>query len=76
MDPWTKPMQRSHVEVIDRAYAAILAAKSPAERVSMVAEGHRTARMLASAGVRYLHPDWTELQVNSEVARRMMHGAS
>jgi hypothetical protein len=30
-------MPRLRIEVIDRAYAAILAAKSPAERVGMVA---------------------------------------
>jgi len=69
-------MQRLRIEVIDRAYAAILATKSPAERVGMVAEAHRTARMLAEAGVRYLHPDWTELQIRSEVARRITHGAN
>jgi hypothetical protein len=68
-------MQRLRIDVIDRAYAVILAAKSPAERVDMVAEAHRTVRMLAEAGVRYLHPDWTELQIHSEVARRMRHGA-
>jgi hypothetical protein len=68
-------MQRLRVEVIDRASAAILAAKSPAEKISMVAEAYRTARMLAAAGVRYLHPDWTDSQVQSEVSRRMMYGA-
>ena len=69
-------MQHLHIEVLDRAYAAILAAKSPAERVGMVAEAHQTARMLAAAGVRYLHPDWTELQVQTEVTKRMTHGAN
>jgi hypothetical protein len=69
-------MQQVHIEVIDRAYAAILAVKSPAERVSMVAEAHRTARMLVAAGVRYAHPDWTESQIHSEVVQRMMHGAN
>lgn len=68
-------MQQLRVEVIDRAYAAMLAAKTPAERLSMVAEAHRTARMLAEAGARYLHPEWTEEQIRSEVVRRMMHGA-
>ena len=50
-------MKRLRIEVIDRAYAAILATKSPAEKISMVAEANRTARMLAAAGERYLHPD-------------------
>jgi hypothetical protein len=69
-------MQRLRIEVIDRVYAAILAAKSPAERIAMVAEAHRTARMLAEAGVRYHHPDWTEAQIQSEAIRRMTHGAN
>jgi hypothetical protein len=69
-------MQRLRIDVIDRASAAMLAAKTPAERFSMVAEAYRTARMLAAAGVRYLHPDWTESEVQCEVARRMMYGAN
>ncbi len=68
-------MKGLHIEVVDRESAAILAAKSPAERVSMVFEAYRTARMLAAAGVRYLHPDWNESQIESEVARRMMYAA-
>jgi hypothetical protein len=69
-------MPRLRIEVIDRVFASILAAKSPAERITMVAEAHRTARILAEAGVRYLHPDWTEVQIQSEVTRRMAHGAN
>jgi hypothetical protein len=67
-------MGPSQIDETERAYAAILAAKTPAERISMVAEAHRMARLLAAAGVRYLHPDWTEAQVQAEVARRMSHG--
>ncbi len=69
-------MNRLRIDVIDREFAAILAAKSPAERVGMVAEAHRMARMLVESGVRHLHPDWTESQIRSEVARRMLHGAN
>jgi hypothetical protein len=42
----------------------------------MVAEAYRTAHILAAAGVRYLHPDWTEPQIRSAVAKRMLHGAN
>ena len=69
-------MKGIRIEVIDRDYAAILAAKSPAERVGMVAEAHRMARMLAESGARHLHRDWTESQIQSEVVRRMMYGAN
>ena len=56
-------MQRLRIEVIDRVYAAILAAKSPAERSRHGCRAHRTARMLVEAGVRYHHPEWTEAQI-------------
>ena len=68
-------MRKLRIEVIDRAYAAILAAKTPSERIEMVFEAHRTARMLAEAGVRYSHPDWTESQIRSEAVKRISHGA-
>jgi hypothetical protein len=68
-------MQPLRIEVIDRVSAAILAAKTPAERVAMVGAAYRMARVLAEAGARYIHPDWTDLQIQQEVARRMMHGA-
>lgn len=68
-------MQQLRIEVIDRASAAILAAKTPAERVAMVGEAYRMARVLAEAGARYLHPDWTDSQLQQEVTKRMMHGA-
>jgi hypothetical protein len=67
-------MQRLRIEVIDRAYAAVLAAKTPAERLSMVFEAYWTARMLAEAGVRYLHPDWTDVQIREEAVKRLAYG--
>lgn len=73
---WETCVQRLRIEVIDRGYAAILAAKSPAERVGMVAEAYRTALILVEAGVRHQHPTWTDLQIQAEVVRRMSHGAN
>ncbi len=69
-------MDNLRVEVIDRLTAAILASKTPAERVAMVGDAHRTARILIAAGVRHIHPDWDEEKVQSEVAHRMIHGAT
>jgi hypothetical protein len=64
-------VERIRIEVIDRRYAAILAAKTPAERVAMVAAAHRMARILAESGARHLHPDWSEGEIQYDVARRM-----
>jgi hypothetical protein len=70
-------MQKVHrIEVIDREYAAILAAKTPAERVAMASSAHRTARTILQALVLQLHPDWTEEQRHREFIRRLLgHGA-
>jgi hypothetical protein len=59
------------IEVVDEALAAVLRQKTPAERVEMILAANRTARLLAAAGARYLHPEWDEAQVQSEVLRRV-----
>ncbi len=63
------------IEVVDEQMAAILREKTPAEKVAMIAAAHRTARMLARAGARHLHPDWSEEQIQKEVLRRMTRAA-
>jgi hypothetical protein len=61
-----------NVEVIDDALADILRQKSPAERIAMAADANETARIIAAAGIRHCHPEWSEQQVQREVARRML----
>ena len=53
-------MQQLRIEVIDRTYAAILAAKTPAERAWMIEDCHRSARIVLAAGERVRHPDWSQ----------------
>lgn len=62
------------IEVIDQDLAAALRHKSPIEKVAMIDAANRTARILAAAGVRYQHPDWTNEQVHAEVIRRVCGG--
>jgi hypothetical protein len=62
------------IEAIDDDLVYALRDKSPAERVQMIGAANRTARLLAAAGIRYQHPDWTEEQVNIEVIRRVCSG--
>jgi hypothetical protein len=64
-----------HIEVIDDQMAEILRAKTPAEKVDMICAANRTARLLAAAGVSYLHPDWDEAQIQAEVIKRVCGGA-
>jgi hypothetical protein len=68
------------VEVIDRAYAAVLAAKTPAERVAMILDCNRFARTVLQAGERMRHPDWTAERLAQSVSRRIagnsLHGTT
>jgi hypothetical protein len=69
-------MEQLRIEVIDRVYAAILAAKTPAERIAMADSAHRAARIMIESRVRQLHPDWTDEQRHHEYLRRLLgHGA-
>ena len=63
------------IEVMDEAVAAILRQKTPAERIALASAAHRTARLLLAAQVRRQHADWTDAQIDQEVARRLTRGA-
>jgi hypothetical protein len=69
-------MQPLRIEVIDRVFAAILAAKTPAERAWMIGDCHRSARIMLAAGERDRHPNWSEQQVSLAVSKRIVDGAN
>ncbi len=62
------------IEVVDDAVAALLREKTAAQRIEMTAAAHRTARALLTGQVRSQHPEWTDEQVQREVARRLTRG--
>ncbi len=68
----SKPLS---IEVIDDQMAEVLRAKTPAQKVAMTCDANRTARELAAAGARYLHPDWDEDRIHGEVLRRVCGGS-
>jgi hypothetical protein len=69
-------MEQLRIEVIDRVYAAVLAAKTPAERIAMANAAHRTARTIVHSRVLQLHADWTGEERHYEYLRRLLgHGA-
>jgi hypothetical protein len=70
-----RSIDRRNIEALDDEFAAVLRGKTPAERVAMAADANETARMLVAAGIRLCHPDWSEWQVEREVARRMLREA-
>lgn len=63
------------IDSMDPALAEVLRTKTPAEKIEMVAAANRTARLLAAAGARLLHPDWSEAQIQAEVIRRVSGGS-
>jgi hypothetical protein len=68
------PMSRENLRIdsVDDAVVEMLRGKSPVECVAMMGEANEMARLLAAAGIRYLHPDWSTDQVSAAVARRML----
>lgn len=71
-----EPDPIDRIETLDPAMVEVLKSKTPAERVEMVAAANRTARILAAAGARYLHPDWDDEQIQAEVVRRVTGGTN
>lgn len=63
------------MEVVDPAMAAILRKKTEAERLQIAWGLWRSARSMLLHLTKAAHPDWSDAQVNREVARRLSHGA-
>ncbi len=69
-------MEPLRIEVIDRVYAAVLAAKTPAERAWMIEDCHRAARVILAAGERARHPNLSAEQVACKVSKRLVDGSN
>jgi hypothetical protein len=62
-----------HQREVERARIQAIKAMSPARKLEIGTEMYWFARKLKAAGVRRLHPDWTEAQVEAEVRRIFLH---
>jgi len=70
-----RTLEPRNIEVMDDDMAAVLRAKTGAQRLR-IADGLFTfARDHIAARLRREYPDWSEQQVRREVARRLSHGA-
>ncbi|MDH7512347.1 MAG: hypothetical protein QHH14_05300 [Clostridiales bacterium] len=49
--------------------------KTPAQRLQIAFGLWRSAKILILNQLRSLHPDWDEKRLQTEVARRISHGA-
>jgi hypothetical protein len=71
-----RPIDPRRIEVVDDAIADILRSKTIAERVEMVMAANRTVRLRIEGHLRTRHPDWSDREIQDEIARRMLGGTS
>ncbi len=64
------------VEFMDRQMIEILRSKTTTEKIAMLGAAHRTAKKLVACGIRGMHPDWSDEEVQAEVTRRMFRGTT
>ena len=63
------------IEVVDPAVARVLRAKTITQKVAMILDANKTMRKLIEGPLRARYPDWTDQQIQREIARRMLRGA-
>lgn len=67
------PRNRSEIpriEILDDVMVEVLRRKTAVERVAMVFDAEQTLLAMLGSHLRESHPDWTEAQINQEIARR------
>ena len=64
-----------HIERTHPVVTSILKGMSVAERIALVEESNQVARLLMAGGIRYRRPDWSEAEIEAEVARRLLRDA-
>jgi hypothetical protein len=62
------------IEVVDEAMAEVLRRKTPAQRIAIGFGLWQSARKTLLFQLATRNPDWNQLQVEREVARRLSHG--
>jgi hypothetical protein len=65
---------RLPMEIVDREMARVLAGKTEAQRLQIAWGMRRSALRMMRRILRAEHPDWTEREIQREVAGRMAHG--
>ncbi len=66
---------RERFEAVSDEMAAVLRAKTPAERLEIAFGMWRFARSMLLGALRKEHPDWDDGRIDREAARRLSHGA-
>ncbi|HEV8059699.1 MAG TPA: hypothetical protein VGP68_07490 [Gemmataceae bacterium] len=72
----SSPKRQFTDEIVSEEMAAILRAKTPAERLQIGFSLWSFAQKLIRSRARAEHPEWTEAELDRHVAHRMSHGAA
>jgi hypothetical protein len=67
-----RPIDPRRIEVVDDAIAEIRRSKTVTERIAMVVAANRTVRLRIEGHLRTRHPDWSDQEIQDEIARRML----
>jgi hypothetical protein len=65
----------TRIELLHPKVVEILRKKTPTERVAMIFEANRSLHRRLAAHLRQEHPDWSDAEVQQEIARRRLRGA-
>ncbi len=64
-----------NIEVVDDEMAHVFRAMTGAQRLKIANDMFRSARSMIASHLATEHPEWDELRLQQEVARRLSHGA-
>lgn len=67
-------LDEGQIEVVDDNVAAVLRRKTPAERIQMALAANRMVRLRIAGHLQTIHPDWSQEEIQAEIARRMRLG--
>jgi len=68
-------MENIQCDVVDDRVAEILRRQTPAQRVMAALAANRLVRLRIEGHLRTVHPDWDDIAVQKEIARRMLLGS-
>lgn len=66
----------AHVSAADARQVEIYRRMTPKQRMTVAFGMHAQARALMDAGIRALHPHWSEAERRREIAHRTLHARS
>ncbi len=64
----------ARIEVISEEMAVVLRRKTGAQRLEIASRMFGSARRMLLSHLRSIHPDWDQVEIEKEAARRLSHG--